>query len=478
MFRLWAIAATLAALFTAAVAEVPFFWDTVQLASKHAHFFYHNQLRWQPLPAAFDSGHPPLLGYYLACGWTFWGKTLPVSHWLMWPFLTIFWALLAQIGHFLSKNTLSGWWLVAIVALDPTVAGQSSLVSPDLLLISGCTMCIWGVLGQHKAWLLAGTLLLSLVSMRGMMTAAGIGLWWLWWQYRTQPQFQWWPTLLRSWPFWPGVLLAGGFLYWHWQATGWIGHHPQSEWAGAFERTDAKGLLRNAAIVAWRWLDQQRWLCWGIACLLSWRFRLWRSPWAVLTLLMALCLSPTALLYHNLSAHRYFMPLFLALHLWVFEALTVWSRQRHTTAQGSATNWWSAFTRPVTVLTALVLNMAAANFIIYPRGISMDWDCSLAHLAYHPLRAEAMHWFDTQGIDYARIGSAFPNLNTGAHLLLNSDQRHCAPFDTARNQWVLISNVFNDIDEPEYAQLANGWRLVRRSGHAGVWVEVWKKEGM
>jgi hypothetical protein len=466
MFRTWVVAAGLAALFTAAVVDVPFFWDTVQLGSKHAHFFYQNHLRWQPLPTEMDSGHPPLLGFYLALGWTFFGKTLTVSHWLIWPFLTIFWALLAKLGDFLSKNRLSGWWLVAFVALDSTMAGQSCLVSPDLILVSACTMAIWGILRRQNGWLLAGILLLCAVSMRGMMTAAAVGLWWLWLQCVEHKGFRIIPFFTRSWPFWPGFLLALAFLYWHWDATGWIGHHPQSEWAAAFERADAKGFLRNIAIVAWRWLDQQRWAWWGIALVLCWRQRAWRNPLTVLTLLFVLTLSPTALLYHNLSAHRYFMPLFLALHIMLFELLAIYWQ----TTAFSSKKW---YLRPNIALSMLAILIASGNFIVYPRGVSMDWDSTLAHLAYHPLRSDAMDWLDTQKIDFQHIGSAFPNLNTSEHLYLNGDQRQCAPFDISENEWVLTSNVFNDIDEPEYAQLADGWQLVQRWSHGGVWLEVY-----
>ena len=68
-----------------AVQHDPFFWDTVQLASKHAHHFYENGLRWTPLPPEIDSGHPPVFGYYLALAWTCFGKTLPASHCAMPP---------------------------------------------------------------------------------------------------------------------------------------------------------------------------------------------------------------------------------------------------------------------------------------------------------------------------------------------------------------------------------------------------------
>jgi len=47
-----------------ATSHYPFFWDTVQLASKHASWFYQNRFRDLLLPVDFDSGHFPVLGLY------------------------------------------------------------------------------------------------------------------------------------------------------------------------------------------------------------------------------------------------------------------------------------------------------------------------------------------------------------------------------------------------------------------------------
>jgi hypothetical protein len=47
--------------------------------------------------------------------------------------------------------------------------------------------------------------------------------------------------------------------------------------------------------------------------------------------------------------------------------------------------------------------------------------------------------------------------------------------DFQKNQWVLASNVLNDIDEPEYAELAAHWHLVQRWEQGMVWFELYQK---
>src|SRR4051794_38753575 len=64
-----------------------FFWDTIQLGSKQAHWFYDHNFKFFFLPEIIDSGHPPSFGIYLAICWKLFGKSLPVSHLAMLPFL-------------------------------------------------------------------------------------------------------------------------------------------------------------------------------------------------------------------------------------------------------------------------------------------------------------------------------------------------------------------------------------------------------
>jgi hypothetical protein len=43
------------------------------------------------------------------------------------------------------------------------------------------------------------------------------------------------------------------------------------------------------------------------------------------------------------------------------------------------------------------------------------------------------------------------------------------------NEWVLASNVFNDIDLPEYTHLEAHWDLVRQWEKRGVWIQLYRR---
>ena len=144
-----------------------FFWDTVQLASKQAHFFYENGFNSFILPNEIDSGHPPTFGAYIAFCWMVFGKTLPVSHFAILPFyLGILW-----LAYIIGRNYISEFGIAfpILCFLDPTLSAQSILVSPDILVLFFFLLS-WVAILQKKEKLLAiSVMALGLLSMRGMM---------------------------------------------------------------------------------------------------------------------------------------------------------------------------------------------------------------------------------------------------------------------------------------------------------------------
>jgi hypothetical protein len=463
---------------TWSVQNDPFFWDCVQLGSKHAHHFYLNGLRWTPLPPEIDSGHPPVFGWYLAFIWSVFGKTLQVSHWAMLPFILLNTGLLFRLGQLLGGIRF-GYWLMPLALLDPVMAGQHILVGPDTVLVAFFLLATLGILEQRKILLLLGVFGLCAVSMRGMMTAGAIFLWqmlisgksWATWLKQKDVAALFSAFVRLSIPFLPGFLFAGWFLWWHWSTTGWIGYHPGSPWAPTFERADTGQLLRNILIVGWRWLDFGRVFVWlALFGLIGKSVLSKQNPLRddivfrnllLLLLCLAVFLTPSSVLLKNVSAHRYVLPGFLALNLLTFRLL--------------ATASMSARSR-VIITVFLVIALAFGNRWIYPRGIAMGWDATLAHLPYHDLRKEALEYLDRENIDFQTVGSAFPNLNTGENLLLNGDERRFAYKDYATNRFVFASNIFNDFSEADYVILNKDWVMMKRFEKAGVWIEIYRRK--
>ncbi|MCS6929207.1 MAG: hypothetical protein NZM43_06900 [Saprospiraceae bacterium] len=472
----------------ACVQHDPFFWDTVQLGSKHAHFFYENGLHWAPLPREIDSGHPPTLGYYLAWVWSVFGRSLPVSHWAMLPFVVGTVILLFRLGTCIGGKRWEGAGLVLLAAADPVLATQSSLVGPDIVLSCFFLLAVWALWTTRLGWAAIGVAGLCVVSLRGMMVAVALLAWQVYLLQRREaficrqllepagkPAEVEHPTLPRRLCQWlgsfcpliavfaPGFALAGGFLLWHHQAVGWTGFHAASPWAPAFEPVRGTGLLRNVAILGWRWADFGRIFEWiGLIILFFALFKNRRAlagqPWLSLLSCTSLFLSPSAILYQNLSAHRYFLPIFLALHLFFWYCLKAvpCSEAKRLVLTG-----------------AVMIGLACGNLWIYPHGIAIGWDATLAHRPYHTLRAQALHFIEKNALPLAQIGTAFPNRNAGKHLLLNCDERMWAEFDPRTNKYCLISNVFNDVSPEDRTYLRQHKRLMWSAQKGGVWMELY-----
>jgi hypothetical protein len=225
------------------------------------------------------------------------------------------------------------------------------------------------------------------------------------------------------------------------------------------------GMLKNVAIIAWRLLDFNRFFEFFTLIILIRKF--WRSKikfqkttLLYLLLLLGLILFPTAIGYANLSAHRYFLPLMLTLHVFVYQLIVQ--------------SDWSRF-RKITILLLIALLNLLGNLQIYPRGISMDWDSTLAHLPYYELRREAVRDLEAEGVDFSLTGSAFPNLGVEEELELNGDTRQFVPFNLETNQWVMVSNVYNDIQERDYRALEQQWQAWRRYERRGVWIILYHR---
>lgn len=449
---------------TAAVQGDPFFWDTVQLGSKHAHFFYENGLRWSILPEAIDSGHPPFLGYYIAVCWKLFGKSLYTSHWAMFPFvwlnLYMVWRLARRISD--SKLVL---FVFAVLIADPVWTAQHLLCSPDVPVFSGFMLVLYGHFERNQLVRVAGALLLSVGSMRGMMIAAALGVWELLLLAGPLFSFRLAARVLAA--YIPGGVMAATFLLWHLGVAGWTGFHPASPWASAFQQTDLTGMARNMLVTGWRWLDFGRVGLWILFGWLLWlnRARI-RSlieenrEWFLLTGCLLLFLTPSAIIYRNLSAHRYFLPVFFSFSLLVVAILaasTVISEQKK---------------RIIALLAALVL--LSGHYWIYPFGISNDWDCTLVHREFHALRRDAVSWLNNSGADFSEVGTEFPVLNSGEMTELNGDKRMFSEYIPGKSRWVLISNISNDFSQETERNLAESTELAweKHAGH--VWIKIYR----
>lgn len=444
-----------------------FFWDTIQLGSKQAHWFYENgiNLKTVILPEIIDSGHPPSFGILLSSVWSIFGRTLPVSHFTMLPFL---WGFVFFVWRIARTLRISSSLLLALTLLDPVFLGQSVLVSPDVVLMFCLVLGIYGILQDHGLFKLLAIAGLCVISSRGMMTAFFL---WCWEMATKFPAYK--NTAIKTfiirilcifWPYLPGVLAAIIFLVYHYEVTGWVGHHPGSPWAPTFQRVDTfEGVMRNAFLWLWRLLDFGRvfeWVVLGITVFFYTRGEGkggWTRKLILLSVLALIIFSITFWRYENIRAHRYLLPFFFSLHLLL----------------SSLIEYLPGFKKRLIALA--IFGLATGNFWIYPEKVAQGWDATLAHWPYYKLRQDMFQYLESHKIDLELIGTAFPEIGPLYYKDLSDRKEGFVEKDLEKNEYILYSNVMNDFSDEEIEALYEFWVQERRFERWGVKMILFKR---
>ena len=436
-----------------------FFWDTVQLASKHAHFFYENGFESIILPTEIDSGHPPTFGAYIAFCWTVFGRTLPVSHFAILPFYIGTLWISYQIGiYYLGEFGIA---FPILCFLDPTLSAQSMLVSPDILVIFFFLVCWYSIVYKKEKLLAAAVMALGLLSMRGMMIAFALFIFTLLQKEEKLSNLTNVKTKLR--PFIPGGALGLGFLIAHYSYTGWIGYHPDSPWAESFATVSFSGFLKNILILIWRYIDFGRLFIYGSLWMILYRIRHYAKPkvWEAMTMvaILELILIPSLLIHQGLLGHRYLLPIFLGINLLFCICLLE----------------FQSLKRKYMWLSIAGFFLVTGNLWIYPKKIAQGWDSSLAHTSFYELRNEMVDYIDSEEIDYQSIGTVFPQIGPFEAYDLNGRKDGFISKDFEQNEFIFYSNVMNDFSDEEIDELENSWEVKKLIKRNGIEVILYKK---
>lgn len=454
-----------------ATANYPFFWDTVQLASKHATWFYQTGFKSLLLPAEIDSGHFPATGLYLAAAWKLLGRSLLVSHIIMLPFVL---GIIYQV-HILVKKVFSEQWQPAALILllsCPALIAQCTLVSPDVFAVFFfLTALNNGIFGTNKKLFAVALVCLSMMSLRGMMYTGALLISDVLIKLREKKTAGILPDganlLLKTIiPYIPALIFSAAFLLWHYIKAGWTGYHSESPWYPSFEPAGINGMMRNILILIWRLADfgQIFVLLVGALCLRHFLRHSVKADNYLIKLSISLITlfiftSLPFVYYKNLSGHRYLLPVFLLMIL----TITYYLFEKTE----------SGFPKKVFAII-IVAGLITGNLWVYPDTISQGWDASLAYLPYPPLRNKMMKYMEKEGIPICETGSGFPNLSVIDFIDLNGNMLAFTEKNLNANRYVFWSNVFNDFSDSEIEELKSRWIKIKELRHLNVKVILYK----
>jgi len=430
-----------------------FFWDTTQLASKHAHFYHDHHLAIDFLPEAINSGHIPVFGYYLALLWTIFGKTLLVSHLAMLPFVI---GIVFFLQKLVSMSFAGPLYFLSMLVMisDPTLVAQIGLVSPDLALICFFLGALYYQKQDRESLKAIFLLCLVLISMRGMFLVFAFFL------------FEWLiqknalKKLMKQYA--PAVLVAGLYFLLHYFSKGWFAFHSDSPWGESFSLDSLTGMLKKPVIIFWRLIDFNRWIIFVLGGFFAFRlFKADRKLYLItsevyLLGIITLIFGLTGVLFSGLTAHRYFLPINILVTLYFLRMIQLADLKLKTKKM---------------ILLSTTLILWTGHLLIYPPSIDQGWDASLAHKPYFELRNSASKYLEEKGIDKSSVCSAFPDLAQGKYYSLDNDNSSFQSSGHPACEYVLLSNIHNDIEPADFED----YELVAQWEEMGVWYRLLKK---
>ncbi len=442
----------------------PFFWDTIHLASMQAQWYYNNDFSHFILPPEFDSGHPPLFSILLALWWKTFKPTLFFSHLLMLPFLLLMLRQVILLCRYLYDGEVY-LFAAAIVLFNTIAMGQSALVSPDIVLYSFFFFTLNGVLRNKKWKILAGALLLSAISMRGMMCVVCLFAFQCSLMWYAEKRFVLKDVFHIFFLYLPAVILFAAFLFVHYNETGWIGYHKNSPWSPSYRQVDVNGILKNIAILGWRFLDFGNafiWLVFGTAVLFIKKPKLIFSKRSgllfTLLIILLLILVIPQLFYEQLLAHRYLFPVIAIASLFIFSVADE-NINRNTLKKFSG---------------VVVAGMLSGVLWVYPDNISKGWDSTPAHLPYYGLREKALDYIHAKKIIPGETGASFPYNEPAVYIDLGRDTERFAEKNFQQNKYILYSNIANDFTDAELKELKSKWIAEKQFGNWPVRFVLYK----
>lgn len=423
-----------------------FFWDNVAGYSMPASYLLEHGLFSFVYPVNYVS-EPPLAHMYLAVLWTLLGKNLLVAHLSVTLFsVGVIW----QVWRLCEKlNTKYTPYIFLLAVLEPTLSTQLILISPDVILCFFALLSINLLLENKRGWLAVSACCLGLVSIRGFVVCAGLGLGYLVIaKVIEKKSFK--EAFVYVFPSFIPVLLALGawFLYRKLE-TGCFLYQPGFEYQEHRELASLSHIIKNIASLAIRMLDSGRIIVWlfllvaiikmGIKNFIAFVVH---SRLSIIYLSVLFAMSLVTIPVTNPFGDRYFIVLYILLALITAQLLSKVYEARKIRI----------------VFVGMLLVLASGNFWVYSERMSKAWDSVLCHLPYYSLRQEMITYLEDQHIDVNDVSASFPLSAPFADLDINDDKRQFTPVDWDKSRYIIYSNLYNWDDESIHT-IHTQWKL-------------------
>lgn len=436
-------------------ASLPFFWDGCFFSETAVRFHEQGWGNWIPRQD-LDTGGFPLFSVYLTLCWKIFGKSLLVSHLALFPFAALLLYAYAGICEkFLSVKMK--WMALLLFFIDPSLITQLLLMGYDVMMAAFLLFGILAILKKKKWWLMIAFFFLALTHVRGMLAAGMLITMYVYWEKDKKAT-----NLLL---FLPGIAVAGCWLIYHHEITGWWLFSPARE-STAERSSTLTEIFHQTIFMVWKWIDLGRFLTWGIAIIgMIFHRRYFNGArTSVLPFLLILCLGSMLSMvpFSNPIGHKYFLAIFLLLNIM---ALSVLEKIQGKTMRTG-------------LLVGMALLLLSGNFWMMPERFGNAWDASLKAIPYFGAQQEMDRFIQEQRLSCDSIGTQFPLIADQRFSYLKEEKSAypnvwSGPLE--RFPFFLYSNVINT-DIPEQFEAARkNWILLKEIRRGQVVLALYRR---
>ena len=464
--------------------QIPFFWDNVSLVSRLAAYYFDTNFQSLILPNDIDPGHPPFYPLYVAAIWALFGKTIAISHWLVYPFLLGTYWLYYRLCCLILPQKLH-FFALLLMLLEPTLLAQSCMAGIDIALLFATLLALNGIFYQQRFLSLIGFILMASISLRSIIGIALLGICeaiWLFYILKTAAQTHFFKhyvlRLLKN--IVPSYLPAFFFItiwyYYHYQEAGFLMVNSTAEaWNQHYGYSSLSSFIWNLGIISWRFLDHGRFAIWvAFAYILCNIAKQKNIQFTKIQLQLCLFAFVPIILYSFIIAardnpiiHRYLIVYYLLFSLILISFLPLFlSKMKQNAA-----------------ILLICLSLISGHFWVYPYPIANGWDANLSYLPYFKMQEEMLAYINAQNIDYQDIAAEFPCVVRGRFSHINEDERQ---FSSKQHRpflefpYILHSNLMNDFSLQELKQLQQQkyWKIEKKWKAGQLYMILYKNIDM
>lgn len=415
---------------------LPFWGDSIASVSIPATNIYkHHLLTVWNLPHA-DPGHPTLLPYLIATGWTIMGHTLWVPHLLVSLFcMGILWMVVLLTRFFNPDQPAAAVTAAILAAVSPCFVSMNVSISLHTPLTFFFLLALYALLTQRNRLLVTAAALMMLCHLEAVFLLAALAIIHLYREESFQSREKFLNGLKRHFfhyaiPF----LVLCCWLGLHYLHAGWVITAPA--YAAHREISGMKDFLVHIGLSAWRIADYG-YLVFFIPVLAAFSRRKATPPDYLLLLLTVVLVTGISLFFSNSPAHRYFFPVYML-------AIIVFSGYVYRLA--TRKNAWLAV-----AFAAIV----AGNFMYYP-GKTLG-DVNTSYLHYYAIEKQVMtdHGAANTYYSYAPLNNSWEYTTLDSTRGIRHGDLYQAKLGDA--DYVLQSNLNGEFTPEELAELENNW---------------------